>query len=246
MQKIQKIHRGEYIGEDVVTSMTYSQGQWQYETEYIANQVENNQVSNRAIVIGNGTSRKTFDLAHIARHKNGVGVHGALQSYGCNALYREFTPSFLVANGDVIVKEIAESGYCTNNIVYANATSIVKYPGKFYLIPQDPSWNAGSIATYMACFDGHSTVYLMGFDGMDHYSTDYNVYSGTNGYTSVPTHGHNEDFWTQSMALVFNTYNDVDFVRVTPTPNFRMPDEWKYIVNLRQITFNEFILEADL
>lgn len=245
MQTVQKIYRSSYTGENVVTNMTYSEGTWNFDRETVANSVVNNQVSNKAVIIGNGISRKGFDLSSLTHHKGGLLASGALQSYGCNALYRDFAPNFLVAAGEEMLKEIANSDYSIDHIVYANAGAILDYPGKYYLIPQDPSWNTGAIATYLACFDGHKTVYLMGFDGIDTDSDGYNVYAGTAGYPD-PTYGHSEEFWAQAMVQVFNTYSDVDFVRVTPTANFRMPESWKYVLNLRQITFNEFTYEVDL
>lgn len=245
MQKIKKLYRGSYSGEHVITNMTYSDGSWSYERETVENNLFNNQISDKAVVIGNGVSRKAFDLNVFTNHRGGLLASGALQSYGCNALYREFSPHFLVANGEEIVTEIANSGYTSEHIVYANANAILDHPNKYYLIPQDPSWNAGAIATYMACFDGHKTVYLMGFDGIDHPDNGYNVYANTPGYPA-PSYGYSEEFWVRSMLEVFNTYNDVDFVRVMPTKFFRMPDEWQYVLNLRQITFNEFATEVDL
>ena len=160
MKKIEKLYRSNYVGEDVITNMTYTGGSWEYSREKISNGITNNQISNKAIIIGNGTSRLGMNLNLIKNHRGGLLASGALQSYGCNALYRDFSPNFLVATGDDIVKEIADSGYADDNIVYASAYDILDYPGKFYLIPQDPGWNAGTIATYMACFDGHEKVYL--------------------------------------------------------------------------------------
>jgi hypothetical protein len=120
MKKIEKLYRSNYTGEDVVTNMTYESGTWSFERETVNNAVFNNQISNKAIVIGNGTSRKGMDLRLIAAHKGGLLAGGALQSYGCNALYRDFQPDFLVANGDKIVDEIAKSNYINNNIVYTD------------------------------------------------------------------------------------------------------------------------------
>ena len=245
MQTIKKLHRSNYTGESVVTNMTYSDGSWSFEREEVANSVTNNQISNKAVVIGNGNSRKSFNLTHIANHKGGLLAAGALQSYGCNALYRDFAPDFLVATGEEIIKEIADSSYTNDHIVYSHANALLDYPTKFYLTPQDPSWNAGAIAAYMACFDGHKTVYLLGFDGVDHDTDGYNCYVGTNGYPE-PSSGYSEAFWNKAMMQVFNTYDDVDFVRVVPTVGFRMPEEWNYVLNLRQIDFNTFVTEVDL
>ena len=56
--------------------------------------------------IGNGESRKDFDL-------NTLKSHGKI--YGCNALYREFTPDVLISVDHGIMHEIYHSGYCYNN-----------------------------------------------------------------------------------------------------------------------------------
>lgn len=56
--------------------------------------------------IGNGESRKDFDL-------NTLRPHGKI--YGCNAIYRDFTPDVLVAVDPGISHEIYHSGYCNKN-----------------------------------------------------------------------------------------------------------------------------------
>jgi hypothetical protein len=245
MKTVNKLYRQNYTGENVVTNMTFTSGAWELSQENVNNLVTNQQISNKAIIIGNGQSRAGFNLDLIRDHKGGLLASGALQSYGCNALYRDFSPHFLVANGREIISEIAASGYCANHIVYSHADAILNHPGKYYLIPQDPGWNAGAIATYMACFDGHKKVFLMGFDGMDTATSGYNLYQNTPGYTG-PSYGYNDAFMEQTMAQVFGIYGDVDFVFVAPTDSFRIPESWKYVPNFRQIDFNQFASEADL
>ena len=56
--------------------------------------------------IGNGTSRKDFNLEKLR-------PHGKI--YGCNALYRTFTPDVLSAVDHGIMHEIYHSGYCNKN-----------------------------------------------------------------------------------------------------------------------------------
>ena len=53
--------------------------------------------------IGNGESRKDFNLDLLK-------PHGKI--YGCNALYREYTPDVLVSVDHGIMHEIYQSGYC--------------------------------------------------------------------------------------------------------------------------------------
>ena len=63
-------------------------------------------MAKRVFCIGNGESRKDFDLEKLRSHG---------KIYGCNALYRDFTPDHLSAVDMGIMHEIYNSGYCENN-----------------------------------------------------------------------------------------------------------------------------------
>lgn len=251
MQKISKLYRSNYEGEQIVRELILDHGAWNRSDEFVPNNVINLQISNRALVIGNGISRKSLypkgDLLKLIKnHRGGLMASGAFQTYGCNALYREFKPDFLVANGPGMISEIAMSGYCDANIVYSNSEAVLDYPGKFYLTPQNPHYDSGATAAYLACFDGHKKVYLMGFDGTSGEGNNYyNAYAGTSNYpkTSDPS---TEAFTEKTMKHVMTAYSDVEFIRVVPTKGYYMPESWKYQINLRQITFRDFVLEVDL
>ena len=64
-----------------------------------------------AFVLGNGTSRKSIDL-------NQLNDKGTV--YGCNALYREFDPNFLVAVDTKMILEINQAGYQHSHSVWTN------------------------------------------------------------------------------------------------------------------------------
>jgi len=245
MLQINKQYRNKYISENIVVERNYNNGLWQDSVECIYNAVTNNQISNRAVVIGNGPSRLNFNLNQLKTYSGLLGA-STLQTYGCNALYRDFTPDFLIAIGTSrIINEIATSDYITKNIVYSNAMNMLEYPRKFYLIPHDPYTDAGTTALYMAAFDGHKTIYMLGHDGQDTPGYNYNVYAGTDGYDKSNTTVL-EQKWVQDKATIFNTYDDVDFVRVTHRGTDTIPEVWKYCANFRQISHREFTLEADL
>jgi len=63
-------------------------------------------MATRLFCIGNGESRAPIDLIRLR-------PHGKI--YGCNALYRDFTPDVLIAVDNGIMHEIYQSGYCQNN-----------------------------------------------------------------------------------------------------------------------------------
>jgi hypothetical protein len=182
-------------------------------------------------------------------HFGGLLGRFKLQTYGCNALYRDYTPDFLVATGDDeggIIEEIANSGYCDNNIVYSDAKHVQNFPGKFYLIPQEPCWNSGSMATYLAAFDGHKKIYLLGFDGEDTPSYQYNMYAGTHAYQPERNAQCDPAFFNMTMRHIFDVYSEVSFIRVCPSPNFVIPELWKSATNFSQVDFRGFVLSADL
>ena len=57
-----------------------------------------------AYIIGNGPSRKQIALEKL----DGV-------TFGCNALYRDFSPDYLIGGDATIIKEICASGYPNDN-----------------------------------------------------------------------------------------------------------------------------------
>lgn len=250
MQQLKKLYRSNYAGENIVSNLILCDGEWNPTTEFVPNRVINTHTTTQAVAIGNGESRQNFDLRLIGGNRAGILGTDRLQSYGCNALYRDFTPDFLIATGDKIIEEIANSGYTANNIVYTSAGPILNYPGKFYLTPQNLSYDAGSLATYMACFDGHKKVFLIGFDQYDnHHQADdgvyNNIYKNTNGYLN-DAESQNAQFFTLALRNVMIAYSDVEFVRVMPLATHWVPDEVLPLPNFRQIDYNEFRTEADL
>ena len=75
----------------------------------------------RVFCIGNGESRKSIDLIKLREHG---------KIYGCNALYRDFTPDVLIAVDQGIMHEIYHSGYCQKNQCYFRNWS--KVPAQLY------------------------------------------------------------------------------------------------------------------
>ena len=63
----------------------------------------------KVFVLGNGESRKGLDL-------DGLRKHGKI--YGCNALYRDYSPDALVCVDGGMIHEVYSSGYCSNNKTY--------------------------------------------------------------------------------------------------------------------------------
>jgi hypothetical protein len=244
MLKLNKLYRKSYTGEDIIAKRYLENGVWTTVTERVPSNVTNNQISNRAVVFGNGISRSTFDPKHIIDHKSGLLGADTLQTYACNAFYRDYTPDFLVVTDRRIAGEIVKNKY-TNNITYARVDVTLEFPKKFYLIPHDVYADAGTTALYLAAFDGHKRIYMLGFDGQDTPGHNNNIYASTTGYDPVKFNISDEK-WVNNQLAVINTYDDVDFVHVSETGRATIPEAWKYCTNLRRISYRDMVLEADL
>jgi hypothetical protein len=255
MSTISKLYRKDIAHEEVNTVGLFLNDQWQYQKEEITISQFNN-LANHAVVIGNGKTCNEFDLTKIlpSRATTRWGEIGPwvdkrqrrnFFTYGCNALYRNYKPDFLIATGDGIVKEIAESRADKSNVVYTYSKNLEKYPGKFNILPQNPDFNAGAIAAYMAAFDGHKKVFLLGFDGVDSLIDNGNMFADTPNYPAkdYPT---NTEFWIRSLNTVMSVYSDTEFIRVCPSKDYIQPEMWKFNLNYRQIDFRRFVLEADI
>ena len=228
MYTIEQKFRAAYTGEDVTTKLTFADGKQVPETEWVANNVFNNYVTSQAVVLGNGETAYYQNgrlLQLIKKHKGGLLAANKLQTYGTNETWRTIDCDFLVAISDENVKPIVDSGYCENKIVYTNADLVLKYPGKMYLIPQNPPWNSGALAAYIAAFDGHDKIFLLGFEA---------------------DHGQEKPFWVKSAKIVFDTYPQCEFVYITRTNYGRIPLEWASCENMRHISIQDFIEEADI
>lgn len=75
----------------------------------------------RVFILGNGESRKDLNLDTLSLRGN---------IYGCNALYRDYTPHALICVDAKMIHEVYSSGYCSNNTMYARGWT--KLPESIY------------------------------------------------------------------------------------------------------------------
>ena len=163
----------------------------------------------RAFIIGNGPSRANFDL-------NNLKGHGTI--FGCNALYRDFEPDYLVAIDEPIIEEINNS----------------KFPKEKFIEPpederfEDPEYNrfsrvrsnAGVNAMLEAIKMGYSELICLGFDFMvkDPKHALGNVYQGTNAYGPETRTIYSDNVnRVKYMTFLAHKYKYIKFKFVVPT-----------------------------
>ena len=124
---IEPIEWKPYTGETIVINTIIRKGQRIRETEYFEDKVKAVPRGN-AYCIGNGPSRKGFDL-------NKLKATG--QTYGCNALYRDFMPDFIFSVDMKMSVKMCEDEVGLKTIHYAPSLEVKRKQAKgmLHLIP---------------------------------------------------------------------------------------------------------------
>ena len=185
---------------------------------------------NTAFVIGNGISRNGLSLDKLKKH-------GAI--YGCNALYRDFTPDVLVATDKPIAEHIESTGYPLTNKFYTRRptpdSGALTVPKVYY------GFSSGPIATALAAQEKYRKIYLVGFDmGPTKDNKFNNLYADSDFYKttgSYPTYTGN---WVKQIQKVCGDFPETKFVRVVGKTTARLT-ELDGIKNMVHLPIEQFI-----
>ena len=77
-------------------------------------------------------------------------------------------------------------------------------------------WCAGATAMHLACQEGATKVYMLGFDLSSYDSPLNNIYKGSNNYLPEYAKGFNPVNWNLQLGAVFGEFKDVEFIWVSP------------------------------
>jgi hypothetical protein len=183
----------------------------------------------RAFVLGNGRSRLGVKLKKL-------GKRGTI--YGCNALYREYTPDFLIAVDPKMIIEICGAGYQLENEVWTNPNSRYDKFKNLKFFKNARGWSSGPTALHKACMDGHKELFILGFDyyGLDNHFN--NVYADTPNYKRSNEAATYYGNWMRQSETTFKEFTDKYFYRVIG-PGTKVIPEWNQLNNIRHITYDE-------
>lgn len=218
-------YRGDYNGEFVITKITYRDGQKITEKEYIENPITNQHISGRAVVIGAGHSLRDDVVKAVANHGGGLLGQKKLQTYGCEGTWKKMHLDFCIEYDIPVLNEIKSTKYNEKSVIYTLTTNCLKLPGQFYLIPYCVRLAAPAAAAYLAAFDGHKEIFLLGVDGT---TSDHHI-----------DHKHIID-----IKQVLEAYPNTKFYFVTDGADPH--DEWRAFRNVEVLNYRQFILHCDV
>lgn len=191
-----------------------------------------------AFIIGNGPSRAVLNLLPLLE-KGTV--------YGCNALYRDFAPHYLVAVDKNMQIEIHDAGYhLEHKCLFRSQRSAGPYSHEnitYWVSPggRNPN-NSGVSALYFALKHRHKDVYLIGLD-FNTARNQANIYQDTRNYLKQsikPPKLRNDvlnkiDEWTtRNSHLVKFTRVVSEFSNIPDLKGFKEP-------HMSHISYEEFV-----
>ena len=90
-------------------------------------------------------------------------------------------------------------------------------------------WSAGNTAMHLACQQGATEIYILGFDLSSYDEPLNNIYKGTDNYLSSDARGFNPVNWQNQMQTVFREFKDVQFSWVDATEEFIQENNLSYL-----------------
>ena len=189
---------------------------------------------NVATVIGNGPSRLQFDLSTIG---------SKMTTYGCNALYRDYMPNYLISMDMLMVCEIVD------NKIHHKTKFYTQHVNKFDKMAEEGEpinffWgfretnDSGNSALRLALSNEHEAVYVIGFDYSANPSSLPNVYSGSNNYPRShvwPAASMTDTKWIGRLRKIVKDYPNQKIIRVVGTRQLDIISD-----NYSEITIEQF------
>jgi uncharacterized Rossmann fold enzyme len=185
-----------------------------------------------AFVLGNGTSRKTVRVEELSL----IG-----KTYGCNALYRSFSPDYLVAVDVKMIIEINSAGYQHKNTVWTNPNKSFSGLKNLNFFQPSKGWSSGPTALWLAAEHGYETVFVLGFDyrGLNNGKTLNNLYADTRNYKKSTDSATFFGNWMRQTTNVVKEHPNTKFIRVIQPDNY-IPEELNKFDNVEHIFVEDF------
>ena len=187
----------------------------------------------RALVIGNGESRRNLDLVSLK-------IDNIL--IGCNAIHRDITVDHLVCCDRRMVEEAVQNPDTANTDIYVREDWFKYYRKiqKLKNIKQVPAlpyqgeakrdqpdhWGSGGYAVLVAAELGFENISLAGFDLYSKNNKVNNIYKGTNNYAAPDSHSIDYNYWVYQVSKVFEHYSNITFTIINES-TWTMPLEWQ-------------------
>jgi len=219
---IHERYRRDYDGEFILLETTIRDNQIHQQREWVPNAIVNDHVSGRAAVIGDRFRFGNFTARRLQDHRGGLLASKSLQTYGTADLWQDLRFDFFYTQDDATAQTLHESGYAENTVVYTTTRLCCEYPGSFYPVPYQPVLDQLAQILYLAAFDGHREIFMLGYHA--------GLAAGTRN-------------WIANVAEVLRTYAGTRFYVVGASD---VPRVWLENENVSTMDYRRFVSYCDI
>ena len=216
-------YRRDYIGEFVITETRLVDGVKKEQREWIDNPITHERISNRAAIICSRYDERRFQHQRLQRHQGGLLGSKRLQTYATGDIWQDMRLDFYVTNNKKTLTQLVKSAYDTTSVCYSGSAGVLAHPGHFYLVPYTPYLTDLATAIYLASFDGHEEIFLIG----------YNI--------DVPQDDKNT---VTDILEIMRAYSGTRYVAIGPPAG--QPSVWLELPNFSTMPLREFISHCDI
>ncbi len=186
----------------------------------------------KALVIGNGESRRQIDL-------NQYKFHTII---GCNAIHRDMTVHHLICCDRRMAEEATNNENNFDCQIYVrphwfhyfrkikknkNVRELPNLPYKGGTKKDDPEhWGSGGFAVLLAAILDFEEIELIGFDLYPIDDAVNNIYKDSLNYSKSGSQPVDPSYWIYQIGKVFEYYNDCQFI-IKNKPLWSIPTEWQ-------------------
>lgn len=187
----------------------------------------------KALVIGNGESRKSLNLENYKPKYTLIG---------CNAVHRDTVVDHLVCCDRRMAAESTDNPQTKNTQIYVrtdwfhffrkikknkNIRTVPDLPYTGNIKIDDPiNWGSGGYAVLLAATLDFKEIELIGFDLYPAGNSVNNIYKGTPNYSKEGSQAVDPSYWVYQIAKVFQHYPDIKFT-IRNRQSWIMPVEWQ-------------------
>jgi hypothetical protein len=187
--------------------------------------------NNPGFVLGNGRSRLAIECSELS-------TYGTV--YGCNAIYREFDPDYLIAVDSKMVNEIVSTGYQENHQVWTNPSNGIVAKKHLNFFDPHKGWSSGPTALWFAASNGHLKINILGFDFQGIDGKFNNVYADTYNYKKSNEAATYYGNWLNQTQRIIEEFKHIKFTRVVEEDAYH-PDILSELKNLNTVSYDEFL-----
>ena len=186
-----------------------------------------------AFVIGNGTSRNPIALPSLR-------PFGKI--YGCNALYRDFIPDYLVAVDTKMVLELNKAGVQHQVETWTNPNRAYSEMHGFNFFQPSKGWSSGPTALWLASQHGPKQIFILGFDytGKDGGNHFNNIYADSDNYKKTIDGATYHGNWLKQTATTIKEHPRINYTRVIAKDNY-CPEELNILSNYSTMDIEHFL-----